>query len=40
MLLSPFVPPFPSLLSCAHKSVLYVFVSTADLQIGSSVLSF
>ena len=36
------VPPSPSthLPTCVHKSVLYVCVSIAALQIGSSVLSF
>ena len=40
MLISPFVPPSPSPTHCVHKSVLYVCVSIAALQIGSSLSSF
>ena len=38
MLLSQFIPPSPS--PCFHESVLYVCISTAALQMDSSVLSF
>ena len=39
MLLSPFIPPSPSL-SRVHMSVLHVCISIAALKIGSSVTSF
>ena len=43
-LLSPYIPPSHSSYhpppAHVHKSVLYVYVSIAALQIGSSVLAF
>ena len=39
-LLSPLIPPSPSSPRCICKSVLYVCISLAALQIGSSVPSF